>query len=104
MKNSTNTLLIMIFTITFFISVVLFFVSRNENNNIDNDIKIGKIYIKKYDDPNDPFDMPSIDTIKILDKKEGYVKWIKTRHLHDSLNFFISSKETYLKGNISEIK
>lgn len=57
---------------------------------------IGKYYVRKViSDKEDPFETPEIDTIIILDKKNGYIKWTKKNWQNDS-NFWISTREKHM--------
>lgn len=56
-------------------------------------------------DAKDPFSVPRIDTVLILDKKSGYVKWtLKEWTFGDTAKSWCSSEEKFFSKGMKEIK
>jgi hypothetical protein len=56
-------------------------------------------------DANDPFSVPRIDTVLILDKKSGYVKWaLKDWTFGDTAKSWSSSEEKFFSKGMKKIK
>lgn len=78
--------------------MICFLTSKNPLNLFSRaaDINIGQTYIRDMSfDKEDPFEPKNIDTILILDKKDGYVKYNR-----NSDGFPYSSPEWFLKKRI----
>jgi len=59
-------------------------------------IVTGQYYIREViSDKEDPFEVPEIDTIIILDQKNGYVQWTLKEWKNNS-NFWMSTPEKYM--------
>lgn len=76
-----------------------------ENNNFkrNSNIEVGRFYIHRIDNDKDPFDKIWVDTILILNKKDGYIKWISKKWMEDSSKYWNSSEEEYLEKNINPL-
>lgn len=67
----------------------------NKKNRTE-DIIIGKKYVKQIVwDKNDPFEKKIIDTVIVLAKKNGYVKYYFVNHQKNDTTFFLSCREEY---------
>ena len=68
----------------------------NHNKNVEK----GDVYLYSHDwDEQDPFAKIDIDTVRVLEVKDGYVKWLYKLSEKDS-SFYLSGKLKYFKHNI----
>jgi hypothetical protein len=67
-------------------------------------VEVGRFYLIEFKNKRDPFDKPFRDTIFIMDKKEGYVKWINKKFINDSTKYWSSSEEDFISTNVIEIR
>ncbi|WNH10013.1 hypothetical protein [Thalassobellus suaedae] len=65
---------------------------RNQNNSV----VINETYLYSHDwDTPDPFEKIEIDTVKVLDIKDGYVKWQEK-----GKSYYLSGELKYFKHHI----
>ena len=68
----------------------------NQGKNVEK----GDVYLHShYWDTKDPFEEIDIDTVRVLEVKNGYVKWLYDIKESDS-SFYLSGKLEYFKDNI----
>ena len=78
----------------------------NKNNSTElnkSDVLSDKYYIREVKYLEDPFDVPKIDTIIILDQKKGFVKWSFLNSYRIDSNSYISTRYSYLINRIKPI-
>lgn len=63
-------------------------------------VEVGKFYLLELKNSRDPFDKPFRDTIFIMNKKDGYVKWINKKFIKDSTKYWSSSEEDFISTSI----
>ncbi len=74
--------------------------SRFKLLNRNKNVEIGDVYLYSHDwDEEDPFAKIEIDTVRVIDVKDGYVKWLYKLSEKDS-SFYLSGKLKYFKHNI----
>jgi len=83
----------------------LFFLNIGKANS-DSKIESGHWYQRTYIyDESDPFELKSIDTIFIIDRKNGYVKYAKKDWFKgDTIKNWTSGTEKYVLRNTVLIK
>ena len=66
----------------------------NQNKNVEK----GDVYLYSHDwDAEDPFEKIEIDTVKVIDIKDGFVKWLPN---HKDSSFYLSGHLKYFKHHI----
>lgn len=90
-------------------TLIIFIPSPDENQSISDEkkiinVEVGKFYLIEFKNKRDPFDKPFRDTIFIMNKKEGYVKWINKKFINDSTKYWSSSEEDFISTNVIEIR
>lgn len=74
--------------------------SRFNLLNLNKNVEKGDIYLYSHDwDEEDPFAKIEIDTVRVIEVKDGYVKWLYKLSEKDS-SFYLSEKLKYFKRNI----
>lgn len=105
------TYLMLLFILVIFI-LILFIPEPDDRSSYKNDkvqkriinLEIGKFYLLELKNERDPFDKPFRDTILILDRKNGYVKWTNKKWIKDTTKYWQSSEESFIATRIIDIK
>ena len=64
--------------------------------NQNNIVKVNDLYLHSFDwDTQDPFEEIEIDTVKVLEIKDGYVKWQE-----QGKSYYLSGELKYFKHRI----
>ena len=100
---------LLLLCIIVFFTLIIIMPAPYENQSISDEkkivnVEVGKFYLIEFKNKRDPFDKPFRDTIFIMDKKEGYVKWINKKFIKDSTKYWSSSEEDFISTNVIEIR
>ena len=91
MAEKKRKIVAIIFLVVVLVGLVGVFMINPSKSDVES-LEIGKSYVRTHSwNEEDPFQKPDIDTIKVIDRKDGFVKYSLKSSLDSS--HFLSSEE-----------
>ena len=94
MAEKTRKIVAIIFLVVVLVGLVGVFMINPSKSDVES-LEIGKSYVRTHSwNEEDPFQKPDIDTIKVIDRKDGFVKYSLKSSLDSS--HFLSGEEDFI--------